>query len=366
MSPEYDGYWLPKGIRDQLITPESEFTGLSFIDGRPCEPGTPAAVSARWPRLEPREWERLLDLLEANREHVPRGEDFWKRLQTALALVGKHLSDPDDPLYVQALSALPGYTGYSETMIRFTLNALDLISLSDMPHAFKITPTWRAALEWMPMPGLPGRLRFYPRTTLAAWASRLPGGDRRQLFDPPEPPVYLAGFGAGNVPGTALLIALLAGAVTLEGGPPPLTVIKNSRREPIFSPLVLSALERADPDLFAALAILVWDYEDAAVQRHLLPRTDLVIAAASDESIDQIQKQFSAASKGSPVRFHPHGHKVSFSAIGREVLGRGLLDPQSGVALVDILALLAGLDLGFLGPARLPVLTPALHRKRRG
>jgi hypothetical protein len=140
------------------------------------------------------------------------------------------------------------------------------------------------------------------------------------------------------------MIAFLAQATTLAGGPPPAVVVKNSRREPIFAPLVLSALEAVDPDLVATIAVLVWDYEDAAVQQHLLARTDLVIAAASDETIAQIGSALGRTSRPRPARFHSHGHKVSFSAIGRDVLAHELRVETGGPLSIDVVALLAALD----------------------
>jgi hypothetical protein len=171
--------------------------------------------------LETQEWEQLIELLEANQARVPRRQDYWQRLQTALGRVGASLGDHNDPLYIQVVSALPDYTGYSKAMIRFTLNALELSSLSDLPQALEIAPTRGAAREWALMPGLPDRICFYLHNTMAAWASRLPGSERRPLYQPPESPDFIAGFCIGNVPGTSLRIALLAGAVALEGGPPP-------------------------------------------------------------------------------------------------------------------------------------------------
>jgi hypothetical protein len=141
----------------------------------------------------------------------------------------------------------------------------------------------------------------------------------------------------------------------LAGGAPPAVVVKNSRREPIFSPLVLAGLEAADPDLVSSIGVLIWDYEETAVQESLLSQADLVIAAASDATIAQIASQIAGnGPKGNayaadrtdsaPIRFHAHGHKVSFSAIGREVLARDLVDETSGQSFLDIVTLLAALD----------------------
>ncbi len=345
MSEAINGFWLPEDIRKQILTPNNPYTRLSFDRGRPCSDDSPGAVSARWPDLEPGQWTQLIERLRVNRPRVPRGKAYWERMQSALRAVGERLGDPTDSIRLQALSALPGYTGYSEAMIGFTLGALDMVSLSDIPHAFDISPTWRCARAWEALPNLRGRLRLFPEAAWDNLASRLPGVEKRRLFDPQPPPDFVVGYGAGNVPGTALLIAFLAQATSLAGGMPPAMVIKNSRREPIFSPLVLAALEEVDADLVAATAVLVWDYEEVAVQEFLLSQADLVIAAASDETIAQIQGQLIQVKVGHPAaRFHAHGHKVSFSAIGRQVLKRDLKDSQTGASLLEIITLLAGLD----------------------
>jgi len=300
----------------------------------------------------------LLAALEENRQRTPKGQAFWDRLQAASANVALRFADPSDPLWEQALAALPGYTGYSEPMIRFTLGAMDLMTLRELPAAFALSPTRRVAQDWQPMAGLSGRLRFYASRPWLRALQKLSFGAARPLFDTPSLPDLAVGYGAGNVPGTALLIAFLAQAVTLAGGAPPAVVVRNSRREPIFTQLVLRGLEAADEDLVSAVAVLVWEYEDTAVQDLLLSKADLVIATASDESIAQIGSQIGharegrgvpvpAASSSRSVRFHAHGHKVSFSAIGREVLARGLADPASGQPLLDIVALLAALDSAF-------------------
>jgi Acyl-CoA reductase (LuxC) len=357
LSSAIDGFWLPRQVRDQVLSAATHYAFLSFADGRPCEPGDAGAVTAKWPVLEPAEWRRLLACLRSARQRAPSGREFWARLQAALLTVGRRLADPLDPLHLLALAALPGYTGYSEPMIRLALGAIDLVNLDQLPAAFALTPTVRAARGWQCLDGLPGRLRCYPASRgssgsalrrLLGWGL---GGDERPLFGSPELPELVVGYGAGNVPGTALLIAFLAMATTLAGGSQPAVVVKNSRREPIFSPLVLGALESVDPDLVSCAAVMIWDYEDQPVQQLLLSQAGLVIAAASDETIAQIGRALqdtsaSANSGDAPhaPRFHAHGHKVSFSAIGREVLAHGLHDPLTLQPVLDIAATLAALD----------------------
>jgi hypothetical protein len=339
-----DGFWLPKDVRQQVLTPETEFTTLSFAHGQSCKPDDEDAITTRWPLLQPEQWQRLVLALKANRPRAPQGAAFSERFQAALALVGRRLAAPSDPLHVRAMATLPGYTGYSEAMVRFTLSALDMWTLDQLTAAFRLAPPVEVATRWQPMDALPGRLRFYHADRWQRFRQWLLGRGKYSLFGTSLPLDMAVGYGAGNVPGTALLIAFLAQATTLTGDAPPVVVVKNSRREPIFAPLLLKALETVDPDLLCATAVLIWDYADAAVQEHLLAQADLVIAAASDGTIAQIDGDLRRHARPGLARFHPHGHKVSFSAIGREVLTRGLCIQPEGAALIDAVALLAALD----------------------
>jgi len=352
-----DGFWLPKGVRKKLLTPQTEFITSSFTHGRPCEPEAKGAITARWPRLLEGHWRILLDELENNRQAAPTGQEFWDRLLEALRKVGERFSDPSDNLYIQALNYLPGYTGYSEPMIRLTVGSLGLFSLEKFPSAFTFSPTNHSKRYWQEIPGLPGRLRYYPGLRIRSRFSRrlprispVPSITKRALFRKTNLPEVIVGYGAGNIPGTALLISFLSQSITLAGGKVPVTIIKNSRNEPIFSPLVLGALEVVDPELFSTVAVLVWDYEDAFIQDFLINRADLVIAAASDETISEIQTQIDHylneqnRKSSHIVRFHPHGHKVSFSAINRQMLHKENIDEKSGQSIFDIVTLLAALD----------------------
>jgi hypothetical protein len=343
-----DGFWLPQSVREQVIFADTEYVYQSFAQGRSCSPEDEGAVTARWPKLGPQEWRAVLDALVEQRQRVPSGEEYWGRLQSALGVVARRFADENDPLRRLALATLPAYTGYSEAMIRYTLGSLDMMTLDQFPAAFAQRPTGSVARCWQPMSGLPGRLRFYGASTWRNIVAGLPGMAGRPLFGPPEPLDMVVGYGAGNVPGTALLIGMMGQSATLGGGAPPIVVVKNSRREPIFSALVFSGLEAVDPDLVSGVAILVWDYKSRPIQDMLLSRASLVIAAASDETIAQIEADMERADGGQRARLHAHGHKVSFSAIGRSWLARGASGEPgtigSGERMIDVVALLAALD----------------------
>ena len=137
---------------------------------------------------------------------------------------------------------------------------------------------------------LPAHLAAPPRTGRrmprpGGLGALLPAGRRRARLGPavaghaplfrPAPPVDLTlGYAAGNVPGTALIIALLGGLAehaARAAAPAPAVVVRNSRHEPLFTPWVLSAVEAVDPDLVAGLAVMIWDYDDPALQGPPLP-----------------------------------------------------------------------------------------------
>ncbi len=161
-----EGFWLPQAVRAQVISTETRWETLSFAGGRECgrecDADAPGAVAARWPRLGAEAWTRTLDLLSAARPEAPRGPEFWDRLQTAMLSAARRLSDPGDPLHGAALDALPRYTGYSPEMIASTLGAPDMWDLGQMAHALALSPTKSAAARWESLPGLTGRLRFFP------------------------------------------------------------------------------------------------------------------------------------------------------------------------------------------------------------
>jgi hypothetical protein len=342
-----DGFWLPRDIRLRLLPSSVEYQALSFTQGRPCQADDEGAITAHWPRLSMAQWRDLLAALGANRSRLPTGHVLWERLQAALLVAGRRFADESDPLRRQALETVPRYTGYSEPMIRLALGALEMFSLEGMEAAFSHLPMRAAVSAWQRMPGLPGRLRFFPQH---AWQRSLygaPGLRQRPLFDRQEAPALVVGYGAGNVPGAALLISLLSQSIALLGSPMPAILVKNSRREPLFCPLVLTALEEADPELVCSLAVLVWDYEEADIQDFLLAQASLVMVAASDETITQVDGQVRRAAQKAagpqPPRFHAHGHKVSFSAISKEMLQPGRAVDGS-YPLIDAIALLAALD----------------------
>jgi len=375
---EAPGFWLPRHLRDRILAQASGWATTRFARGRECGLECPAdepgAVTACWPVLPLESWTDLLDALAEARSCVPHGEEFWQRLQASLPQAAQRLAEAGEEVLMaerqaplaerQAVGAewqviiseaLPAYTGFSEAMIGAMLDTPEMWDLRSVAASFSYRPSKVQAARWERLADLPGRVRFFPKHLHDKIAGYVPVAWQMPLFSSPRAPELVVGYGAGNVPGTALIITLLALATTLTGSPPPAVLVRNSRREPLFSPLVLSVLEEVDEDLVATVAVMIWDYDDPALQRNLLGRADLVLAAAGDETIASLEKalkesgappaaegQGAAApatavpagpARAAAARFHPHGHKVSFAVVGQEMADS-----------LDIVSLLTALD----------------------
>jgi hypothetical protein len=341
-----NGYWLPKNIRKKVIGSETQFAAQSFHQGIPAQADTPGAIHARWPVFDLHTWKMMLTALSDNRQQAPKGVELWNRLHSAFMHVSRRLANPTDDLCMQILQALPNYTGYSPAMIQSVSQSFELFALEQMVLIQRSMPTYHMLLEWEKISGLPGRFRFFSESKWGKFLHFFPGYSRKPIFSLDQAPTTILGYGAGNVPGTALLIALLALSTSINANPAPITIIRNSRQEPLFSPLILQAIEEFDADLVSTLAVLVWDYEDDTIQDTLLHSSDLVIAAASDETINKIQVQIDQrnSTRKEQIRFIPHGHKVSFSTIFSDVLTPELHEPGIQTPILDIVCLLAGLD----------------------
>ena len=302
----FDGYWLPTALRERVLTGATWET-LWLKGGALTTQDTPDAVAVRWPRLAPAQWNVLLDGLQQAR--TVGGREVLARWQAVLDVALTRLAE-QSPAMLPTLSAC---TGYSPQMLALALGQGDLIKPSSLAAALEFQPTWSAATRWEQMPGLPGRVRFFPQRALDRATSRLASGSP---LCRPAPPIDLAlGFAAGNVPGTALVIALLGGLANCAAGDKalsPSVLVRNSRHEPLFAPWVLSVVEAIDPALVAGLAVLIWD-QDAAVQGELMRRAGLMIAAAGDDTIAALDA--TRARVAPALRFHRHGHKASFAVV---------------------------------------------------
>ena len=307
MEEVQDGFWLPAGLREELLGKATWETNW-LRGGRLSDEAVPGALAVRWPRLAPDGWRALLDGLQRGRS-IPASQAIT-RWQAAFAQLGPRLAADAGTM----LPLLARCTGYSLQMLIAALSQGDLLAVEPLSAALALRPRWSMVEGWEAMPGLPGQVRFYPA---ARWERSLARCRREAPLCRPAPPVNLAlGFAAGNVPGTSFLIGLLgsaANSATDHDAAIPAVLVHSSRHEPIFGPWVLAAVEAVDPELVAASALMIWDYGDTVLQAELLRRGDLLIAAAGDDAIYALEAQRGRVAPD--CRFHQHGHKVSFSAI---------------------------------------------------
>jgi len=314
-----EGYWIPRALRERVLE-GATFETTWGHHARLVAPGTPGATGAVWPRLTDAGRRALWDGLRA----APQAP--VAALEAALQQVARRLADPGDALCGAVSALLPPHTGYPAAMLGFAFGFFQELALTPLARMAAWTPPAPVRRRFVPLPGLPGAVRFYP-ARLGAWLGK-------GLARPVAPPRTLVGFASGNIPGAALLIALLGQVLD----PRPAVIARNSRREPFFTPLLLGALEEIDPALVANVAVLLWDYGHAdapegAVQAAVLREADLVLMVAGDATIAQIEADIHRA--GATPRVHRHGHKISFIAVAQ-----ALLTPER----LPLLAPLAALD----------------------
>ena len=314
----FDGFWLPRDLREKVLGDATWETvhlrGGALLQSQPDRTAAWSAadndaVPIRWPRLTPERWTVLLAGLQASR--TVAGADTTARWQVALENALAPLAEqmPD------MLPLLCASTGYTPEMLTAALAGGDLVDPSSLVAALDFRPTWSAAAHWETLPRLGGRIRFFPQGVAARARAAVTGN--APLFRPAPTVDLTLGYAAGNVPGTALIIALLgslADHAAPGGTPAPAVVVRNSRHEPLFTPWVLSAVEAADPDLVAGLAVMIWDYDDPALQALLFRSAGLMLAAADDGTIAALDSW--RARYAPDLRFHRHGHKVSFATLG--------------------------------------------------
>ena len=369
----WPAFWLPAALRARLITADTRWQAARFSRGRECEADDPddqtEGVAVRWPLFDDAQWDELASGLRGARERAPHGLEYWARLQAALGAVAGRLADPADSYHQTLLEAVPSYTGYSKGMVATAFGAAggaagapgapELWNLEQMVAAHHYRPDKVCSAKWRKMPGLPGRVRFFPSRPLDKVAAWTPVAWEMPLYRAETRPGMVVGYASGNIPGNALQMVILALSATLRGEaplagpePPPAVLVGNSIEEPILAPLVLAAIEEMDPELVSMVAALVWDHGDARLQERLLGEADLVIAAADDDIIAGLSHGIGSLSRINSSdgrcfafqqppkpRLHAHGHKVSFSVIGTEM--------QEIESVIDIVALLAGLDSAF-------------------
>jgi hypothetical protein len=348
----YDGFWFPSSIRGRLINPHTPYDYVHFKRGALVSAAGPDTVTVGWPHLELAGWKQALSLLQENQRRA-RQEDWGNRLRPALARMRDTWLNQSSPLQEQVMRDLASCTGHSVEMLDLALGFLDFASAEDLELAGSSRFSQAVRNSFVSVEGLEGRIRFFDdglwQRLVARTFLRLGSFQNRTWHAHRRPGDLILGYAAGNVPGTGLLLTLLGlSASAQKGSGPPVIVVKNSSREPLFTPLVLTVLEMLDPMLLATTLVTLWDYTDRVLQEYLVSQADLVVAAASDETIDSIGHTVERLSTPTrPIRFHRHGHKVSFSTVGRECLAEQQRELLPDVGLLEGVALLAALDVAF-------------------
>jgi hypothetical protein len=317
------GYWVPGALRERVLE-GATFETTWGLRAQLVAPETPGATGAIWPMLQPAGWRALWEGLHA----APSAS--VAALETALQRVARRLSDPGDDLCRAARVLLPPHTGFPEAMLSFAFGFFQDLELAPLARMTAWSPPAAVRRGFLSLPELPGSVRFYPAGALDRAQARLGTQFARSV----PPPRTLVGYAAGNIPGAALLVALLG----LILDPRPAVVVRNSRREPFFTPLLLAALEEIDPALVANVAVLLWDYDDAALQAAILREADLLFMVAGDDTIARIEAEAREAYRqqaGAFPRLHRHGHKVSFIAVASELLTGERLPLLAPLAALD-------------------------------
>ena len=211
------------------------------------------------------------------------------------------LLDPRADEHQTLLHWLPRVTGFSSEMVRVNLNAT--------LRTYRTPQLQRFVAE-----------DFGGHDMLDGFAPRATGG-----LTHAEGAALLAHVWAGNVPGLPLW-SLISGLLVKAGN-----LGKVSAGEPVLASVFARTLERLSPVLGHACAVLWWAREDTASAQTVWAACEAVIAFGGDTALAELQQQMPPG-----VRFLPHGHKVSFGAIGREALSATRAPRMARLAAEDV------------------------------
>lgn len=347
MAQIFDGFWLPEDLRSVLITADTEWVVQYRAAGKPDVAHNPQSVGARWPKFTPHQWEYLFDYLADHREPIP--PNFVSKLKKAFAVLFQQFQTTNQPFSEEILTIFNAYTGYSREMIRFSMAVYDDTHFEALEKMYQVEfpgTVKTRSISLQELNGPSGWIRFFSQQPDLV-QKLFPTNGSRPLSFRFDPPQMVLGYASGNVLGAAFFISLLAQLSALSSPPrpenspnlAPSVLVKNSRQEPLFVPFLFSSLEKIDPDLVRSIAIMIWDYQDTALQELIISKADVVLAAAADSTIQQIGQVINNCNP--TARYHQHGHKISFTTIGKAYLKKEEASPHK---LFEDTALLAALD----------------------
>ncbi|WP_227935502.1 acyl-CoA reductase [Alkalihalobacillus deserti] len=236
------------------------------------------------PELSPLIIENVIDTLKVQQQ------DYLRRLRTndMIDLLNEAVEKWLDPRYELrqlAEEMLPIITGYDHEMVR--------LFISRYLRQFRKEKLQRMVDEDFPNPLILDEFR--PRKSGGLYRAYGPG--------------LVTHIFSGNVP--ALPLWSLTAGLLLKSA----TLGKVSSSEPLFPVLFAKTLKEIDSELGDALAILWWKGGSESLETVSFSKSNDVIAYGGKETIEAVKQKVPAH-----VRFHSHGHKVSFGLITKECL----------------------------------------------
>jgi hypothetical protein len=196
----------------------------------------------------------------------------------------------------EAVRALEGVTGYAPAAIDAAL--LGLFRRMDRPEMER----------WLAAGGVT--------------AEALDGSSEELLVFGPELTVVVS---SGNIPGAAL--PSVAQALLLESP----CLAKTGSAEPALLPLYARSLAAAAPELAAGLAVTTWEGGREDLERALLAEADALVVYGGNEAVRSLRAHLPAH-----ARFIGYGHRISFAAVGRELLTPEQACEAARLAAVDV------------------------------
>ena len=252
------------------------------------------------PALAPTQLQALCEHLRGPGRQALRALPVREIVQAIDAAVHV-LLDPRSEEQQALLHWLPQVTGFSAEMVRVNLQAT--------LRTYRAPQLQRFVAE-----------DFGGADMLDGFAPRATGG-----LTHAEGVALLTHVWAGNVPGLPLW-SLISGLLVKAGN-----LGKVSAGEPVLASVFARTLARLSPVLGQACAVLWWDREDTASAQTVWSASEAVLAFGGDTALAGLQRQMPPG-----VRFLPHGHKISFGAIGCEALSATRAPHTARLAAEDV------------------------------
>jgi Acyl-CoA reductase (LuxC) len=252
------------------------------------------------PALTPAQWQALCEHLRGPGRQALRAlpvREIVQAIDAAIHVLLERTSEEHQTL----LDWLPRVTGFSPEMVRVNLNAT--------LRTYRAPQLQRFVSE-----------DFGSAEMLDGFAPRATGG-----LSHAEGAALLTHVWAGNVPGLPLW-SLVSGLLVKAGN-----LGKVSKDEPVLASVFARTLARLSPALGKACAVLWWDRQDEATAQTVWAASQMVIAFGGDAALATVQRQMPSG-----VRFLPHGHKISFGAVGREALSATRAPRMARLAAEDV------------------------------